>query len=186
MTGWSARAPIHSCPTGRGGVCAPTRLAGPSLPKLLKSTCCLQPAHSTHHSFIHSLSPLTHAISSLQEPSAGPKMEQHGQPWRWSPGPRGRAPRHRGGGGCLAPLGLDWGGQPGGGAIGAQRPGPGGHLWSREGRRKTLDLPDPSRAVRHQSWNRKVLSSDPEGQASATGPWEPGRLVNVSPGWVTH
>ena len=98
----------------------------------------------------------------------------------------GGAQDPEGGPHAIAGGGLDWGGQPGGGAIGAQRPGPGGHLWSREGRRKTLDLPDPSGAVRHQSWNRKVLSSDPEGQASATGPWDPGRLVNVSPGWVTH
>ena len=45
----------------------------------------------------------------------------------------------------------------------------GGHLWSREATRETFDLPDPSRALRHQSWNRKVLSSDLEGQASASG-----------------
>ena len=92
MTGRSAHAPIHSCPTGRGGVCAPTRLAGPSLPKPLKSTCRLQPAHSAHHSFplpsdpCHFFSPGT--LSWTQEGAA----------WRGSPGPRGRAPRHRGGG----------------------------------------------------------------------------------------
>lgn len=169
MTGWSAHAPPRSCPTRRGGVCAPTRLAGPSLPKPLKSTCRLQPAH-THPSFIRSLalpsdpcrffSPGT--LSWTQDGVARSAMEGEPRTPREGPTPSR--------GGCLAPLGLDWGGQPGGGAIGAQRPGPGGHLWSREGRRKTLDLPDPSGAVRHQSWNRKVLSSDPEVQASVTGP----------------